>query len=44
MFVKENEWQIDYWVFKLYGITSEEDIDLVYPDFYKLKPADFDIE
>lgn len=39
--IKENEWQIDYWVFKLYGITSEDDINLICPKFYDFKPESF---
>jgi len=30
------EWEINYWVFKLYGIMSEDDINLIYPGFYEI--------
>ena len=42
--VRHKEWEIDYWVFKLYGIVSEADINLVCPNFYAQKPASFVIE
>ena len=38
------EWEINYWVFKLYGIMSEDDINLIYPGFYALKPDTFIID
>lgn len=38
------QWQIDYWVFKLYGIMSEDDINIIYPGFYDLKPDTFIID
>ncbi len=42
--LKKIEWEIDYWVFKLYGIVSESDINLIYPNFYNLKPETFVID
>lgn len=39
--IRDKEWEIDYWVFKLYGIGSETDINLVYPNFYALRPSSF---
>lgn len=38
------QWEIDYWVFKLYGIVSESDINLIYPEFYSFKPKTFVME
>lgn len=38
------QWQIDYWVFKLYGIMSENDINIIYPGFYDLKSDTFIID
>ena len=38
------EWEINYWVFKLYGIMSEDDINLIYPGFYALKTDTFIID
>lgn len=38
------EWEINYWVFKLYGIMSQDDINLIYPGFYDLKPDTFIID
>ena len=42
--LKNIEWEIDYWVFKLYGIVSESDINLIYPEFYSFKPKTFVME
>lgn len=42
--LKNIEWEIDYWVFKLYGIVSESDINLIYPEFYSFKPETFVME
>ena len=42
--LKNIEWEIDYWVFKLYGIVSESDINLIYPEFYIFKPETFVME
>ena len=38
------EWEINYWVFKLYGIMSEDDINLISPGFFDLKPDAFIID
>ena len=38
------EWEIDYWVFKLYGIESESDINLISPGFFNFKPDSFIVE
>jgi hypothetical protein len=42
--IHDLQWQIDYWVFKLYGIMSEDDINIIYPGFYDLKPDTFIID
>lgn len=42
--IKELEWQIDYYVFKIYGIISNCDINLIYPNFYAYKPESFSLE
>lgn len=34
------QWQIDYWVFKLYGI-KKEDVNMVSENFFNDKPSDF---
>lgn len=35
------DWQIDYWVFKLYGM-SETDVNIIAPGFMSSKPEDVD--
>lgn len=37
------QWQIDYWVFKLYGVEGT-DINIISEDFMKKKPSDINIE
>ncbi|MDO4949571.1 MAG: TaqI-like C-terminal specificity domain-containing protein [Bacteroidales bacterium] len=38
--IPELEWQIDYWVFKLYGM-KDADIKIIAEDFFDKKPSDF---
>lgn len=38
--IKDLEWQIDYWVFKLYGLGNSE-IQVISENFFENKPADF---
>ena len=41
--IKRLQWQIDYWVFKLYGIEVA-DINIISEDFMETKPCDIKIE
>lgn len=41
--IKRLQWQIDYWVFKLYGIEVA-DINIISEDFMGTKPSDIKIE
>ena len=41
--IKRLQWQIDYWVFKLYGIEVA-DINIISEDFMETKPSDIKIE
>ncbi|MBQ0046416.1 MAG: Eco57I restriction-modification methylase domain-containing protein [Prevotellaceae bacterium] len=41
--IKSLQWQIDYWVFKLYGIEGA-DINIISEDFMETKPSDINIE
>lgn len=41
--IKRLQWQIDYWVFKLYGIEGA-DINIISEDFMETKPSDIKIE
>lgn len=41
--IPDLQWQIDYWVFKLYGL-DESDITIISDDFLSHKPDDFQLE
>ena len=38
--IRDLEWQIDYWVFKLYGLGTSE-IQVISETFFENKPTDF---